>query len=205
MPKFFIITVVAALFLSGCSSSVGRKSETKNKFNKIRFEERATRTVVVDSTANRIAMNIYRLPEVVQVNFPLDRNSRVLSLSLIENEKLNIDRHLLWDREYVVDDAAGVLSVQFEFPAIYLLDQIVRFGLRIVTIDSKSKKVTAIEKTLSFSWAPMKGGSEKLSFEYGDIDMLKAQISPQLRTELELTDIGRFSPIYGSKLRQVLK
>ena len=206
MTRLCILITLVVLLLTGCLTAAGGKNETRNRFNRERFEERADRTVAVDGAASRIAMNIYQLPEVVQVNFPIGRGTRILSLTLSETERLNINRHLLWDREYVVDEDAGVLSVQFEIPAIYLLEQTVRFGLRIVAMDGRSKKITTSEKFLSFSWSPMKAGDgDALTFEYGGSELLKTQFSMQLRQELERTDIGRLSPVYGSKIRLLVQ
>jgi len=205
MTRLCIIASLCVLLLSGClaASGTGGKSEARNRFNRQRFEERANLTVAVDAGANRIAMNIYTLPQVVQVNFPIGQETRILSLTLSEKERLNLDRPLLWDREYVVDEDAGILSVQFELPAVYLVDQTIRFGLRIVTLDSKKKTVTASEKTLAFSWAPMKeGGGELLTFDYDNsADNLAKELSPYIRTEIQRTDIGRLSPVYWNKVR----
>ncbi|PLX80210.1 MAG: hypothetical protein C0615_01275 [Desulfuromonas sp.] len=198
----FIIVILISTLCFGCVST-SLKSGSILKFKSNEFEGKATNIIEVSKNASAVAVNLYELPQTVQLNIPQDGREELIGIRLVEENSIMINRHLLFNREYGVDDN-GVVKIQLQAPYIYFLDGKIRYKLVLLYYDRTRHATKRKNLFVSLNWRPMKAqdGTE-YSFDYYDLEQLKTGGGidlPVFAEEKNRANIERFAPEYQDKI-----
>lgn len=152
--KFLSIALAAAfLMLPACASTKIEMPEVDIKA----FEKRSTYQFNMPVNSKCTGVTLLSVPQRVLANIGLVEDAKnVLYVKLYENEKLNIDRHLIRNLEYVYDREDHVLKVIFDLPVVYMLSGAAHFRIQ-AGVARKSGDMIAgsrIGKQIAFFWAP---------------------------------------------------
>lgn len=202
----FLVLFSVCVTLSACSASTTSMYDKDSFFDrtsKRAFEKEATIHFTVPAHTTTTSLSLFTAPALLEGQFSLPGTYRVLSVRLREQERLNIEQHLILGKDYKFSQQKDLLKVQFDIPLVYVQDGCIRFFLDIVCIESYGSSPRIVPKKIIFNWQPRiskkKGAS---GFTYADPVSknkyaLTSEFKAQLALELSRTNLDRFNPKYA--------
>jgi hypothetical protein len=176
-----ISLILLVVFISACSQvNLRTKSAIGNFYDKIDksdFHKRATYKMSLMENSVVSSASLFNVPQIVQVKIQIPQVDRVLYVRLIENQYLNIKRHLIFGKEYLFDEKENMLYVLIDLPVVYLLKGRLEVFLDILALNSVGAFTNNLQKRIIFNWSPLKV-SKETGFQYGQIGTDDSLIDP---------------------------
>jgi hypothetical protein len=206
-----VCLIIMVAYISACTQvNVRTKSAMGNfyeKVNKKEFFNKATYKMTMMESSPIASISLFRVPQIVQASIKMSEVDQILFVKLTENRFLNIDRHLIFGKEYLFDSDKGKLFVLIDLPIIYLLKERLDIYLDILTLNSSRNSTKNIRKKIVFNWKPLKR-NEATGFNYGhfgaDDKLIETEtITKIVAEEYKQAAIKRFNKDYVDLLNSV--
>lgn len=204
MKNYFKITVFSLIVLiSGCAG--GQRQDTFLREVNIKdFEKTKTMDVEFRGDSLSWSVSVPTLPQVVQVNVPLNENIlRVYYIKIKDNSGLNINRQLIYGKEVVFDEKKNIMKVQFDLPIIYFAEGNLNYDLEIFALNKNLRSKTVLNRNITFNWLPEISGT-KVGNDYSESTSPFMELGPKDKAEYDKEifniNLDRISDEYKEKI-----
>jgi len=212
MKNLFILFIITCLSLTSCTYNPINTKIVKGSFydniDKKTFLSRASHSFNLKENDFIVAATIFKVPQIVQCKIPLSGVDRILYIKIMENQLLNIDRHLIFGQEYLFDENEQELKILIDLPVIYLFKGTIKFHIDILALNSKGKYLKTIKKTIAFNWQPLENNSSN-GFSYTKLSNSnikeKRAIKKIVKEEIQNCDTDRLNKEYKKEIEVFIK
>jgi hypothetical protein len=198
-------------YISGCSQVNVRTQSAMGNFyqniNKKEFYSKATYKMTMLESSPIVSISLFRVPQIVEAGIQLSKVNQILFVKLTEKKLLNIERHLIFGKEYLYDTEKGKLFILFDLPALYLMKDHLDIYLDILALNTEKKFTRHLRKKIVFNWKPLKDNVDT-GFNYGQFGTEEQLIETKtiqkiVSEEYKNTAIKRFNPDYAEFINSV--